>query len=151
VLPHAYSIHTLSAAAVSRLLLCLLLQAYKKRDYATALEHYTAAIKLDPDNVAARNNRSMAYLALNMFKEAAADTSAVLQADPTNVKALLRQAAAHEGLGQQQEAAADWRRVLELEPKNADAQQRLAKLQETQPQQPQQQGEFPPPPEAQQG
>lgn len=129
-------------------------EAYKKRDYATALEHYTAAIKLDPDNLAARNNRSMAYLALNMFTEAAADTSAVLQADPTNVKALLRQAAAHEGLGQQQEAVTDWRRVLELEPKNADAQQRLAKLQETQPQQPQhcwQQGELPPPPEVQQG
>lgn len=94
----------------------------------------------------------MAYLALNMFKEAAADTSAVLQADPTNVKALLRQAAAHEGLGQHQEAAADWRRVLELEPKNADAQQWLAKLQEQCPQQqPPQQEAFPPPPDTQQG
>lgn len=92
----------------------------------------------------------MAYLALNMFKEAAADTSAVLQAEPNNVKALLRRAAAHEGLGEDQEAAADCRRALEVEPKNADAQQRLAKLQQKlggqQQQEQQPQGVGPPTP-----
>lgn len=125
------------------------MQAYRKREYEAALGHYTAAIKLDSSNIAARNNRAMAYLALNMYQEAAADTAAVLEADPTNVKALLRQAAAHEGMGDMQAAAADCKRVLELEPKNQDAQQRFVRVQQQlggSEQQQQQQPEFPPPP-----
>lgn len=105
-------------------------EAYRKRDYQAALGHYTAALKLDPSNTAARNNRAQAYLALHMHQQAAADTAAVLEAEPQNVKALLRRAAAREGLSQCQEAAADCRRALELEPFNVEAKQRLAKLQE---------------------
>jgi tetratricopeptide (TPR) repeat protein len=126
-------------------------QAYKKCDHATALQHYTAAIKLDPANTAARNNRAMAYLALDMFKEAAADTSEVLQAEPNNVKALLRRAAANEGLGAAQQAAVDCKRALELEPNNGTAQLQLGRLQaklgsSIELQQDKQQKEFPPPP-----
>lgn len=123
-------------------------QAYKKKDYQTALQHYTAAIKLDHSNIAALNNRAVTYLALNMHTEAAADTAAVLAAQPDNVKALLRHAAACEALGRGQEATADCKKVLQLEPQNAEAKQRLGRLAGAgeEGQQQQEVGEYPPPP-----
>lgn len=103
-------------------------QAFAKGDWQAALEQFTASLKLDSANIAARNNRALTYLKLEMFSEAAADCSSVLAADSSNVKALLRRAAAHEGLGQQQEALADLLQALQLQPQNAEAKARLAVL-----------------------
>lgn len=103
-------------------------QAYAKGDYHAALDHFTAAIKIEPSNVAARNNRALSYLKLNMYAEAAVDCDVVLKADCNNVKALLRRAAAFEGLGRQHEAVGDLQFVLRLQPNNADAKEKLAAL-----------------------
>ncbi|WIA13116.1 hypothetical protein OEZ85_006714 [Tetradesmus obliquus] len=103
-------------------------EAFAKGDWQAALEQFTASLKLDSANIAARNNRALTYLKLEMFSEAAADCSSVLAADSSNVKALLRRAAAHEGLGQQQEALADLLQALQLQPQNAEAKARLAVL-----------------------
>jgi Tfp pilus assembly protein PilF len=108
--------------------LLFLSQAFARGDWQTALEQFTAALKLDPANIAARNNRALTYLKLQKFSEAAADCSSVLQADSKNVKALLRRAAASEGLGQQQQALEDLRQALQLQPQNAEAKARIAVL-----------------------
>ncbi|KAF8067377.1 Spag1 [Scenedesmus sp. PABB004] len=102
--------------------------ALRRGDLQAALEHFTASVRLDPAATAARNNRSLVYLKLSMFAEAAADAGAVLAAEPGNVKALLRRAAAREGLGDAAAAAADLRAALAAEPRNADATARLAAL-----------------------
>jgi tetratricopeptide (TPR) repeat protein len=104
------------------------MQAFARGDWQTALEQFTAALKLDPANIAARNNRALTYLKLQKFSEAAADCSSVLAADSKNVKALLRRAAANEGLGQQQQALDDLQQALQLQPQNAEAKARIAVL-----------------------
>jgi tetratricopeptide (TPR) repeat protein len=103
-------------------------QAFARGDWQAALEQFTAALKLDPQNLAARNNRALTYLKMNMFSEAAADCSGVLAADSKNVKALLRRAAAAEGLGQQQQALEDLRQVLKLQSQNVEAKAKIAVL-----------------------
>lgn len=110
------------------LLLYHALQAFAKGDYHSALDHFTAAIKLDPSNIAARNNRALAYLKLSKHQEAAADCSSVLEAEGGNVKALLRRAAAYEGLEKHHEAVGDLQAALKLQPNNADAKTRLAAI-----------------------
>lgn len=108
-------------------------QALAKGDLQAALEHYSAALKLQPSYVAARNNRAMVYLRLQKYAEAAADCDGVLQADGSNVKALLRRAAARQALGDPQQLAgalADLQQVLQLEPHNSDALARLPALQQ---------------------
>ena len=107
---------------------CCYLQALAKGDWQSALEHYTAAIKLDPSNVAARNNRALTYLKLKKYEEAAADCSNVLSSDSSNVKALLRRATAFEGLDFRQTALEDLQQVLKIEPNNADAKSKVAAL-----------------------
>jgi tetratricopeptide (TPR) repeat protein len=107
-------------------------QAFAKGDWQLALEHYTAALRLEPSNSAAQNNRAMAYLKINRFADAAADCTAVLQTSPSNVKALLRRATAFQSMGQLQEAVADLRQVLHLEANNADAASRLAAIEKSQ-------------------
>lgn len=113
--------------AANFVMVCLV-QAVARGDWQAALEHFTAALKLDAANIAARNNRALSYLKLHKFNEAAADCSGVLQADANNVKALLRRAAAYEGLSQHQRAAQDLKQVLVLQPHNAEAKSRLAVL-----------------------
>ncbi|KAF6260615.1 hypothetical protein COO60DRAFT_1700224 [Scenedesmus sp. NREL 46B-D3] len=102
--------------------------AFAQGDWQAALEQFTAALKLEPANTAARNNRALTYLRLKKFSEAAADCSSVLEADSNNVKALLRRAAANEELGQQRQALEDLRRALQLQPQNAEAKARVAVL-----------------------
>lgn len=102
--------------------------AFKKGDWQAALEHYTAALKLEPGMVAARNNRALAYLKLGMAQQAIDDCTAVLEAEGDNIKALLRRAAAAQALGKLQEAEADLQRVLQLEPGNKDAEKELQQV-----------------------
>lgn len=109
---------------------CCLHQAFKKGDLQSALEHYTAAAKLDSSNTAARNNRALVYHNMGKFAEAVADCSAVLEAEPRNVKALLRRAAAYDGLGQCDDAVRDLQAAVQLEPHNTEAQKRLATMQQ---------------------
>jgi tetratricopeptide (TPR) repeat protein len=102
--------------------------AFKKGDWQAALDHYTAALKLEPGMVAARNNRSLAYLKLGMAQQALDDCTAVLETEGDNIKALLRHAAAAQALGKLQEAETDLERVLQLQPGNKDAEKELQQV-----------------------
>ncbi|XP_052107184.1 stress-induced-phosphoprotein 1-like isoform X2 [Mytilus californianus] len=42
-------------------------EAYKKKDFATALEHYDKAIELDPTDITYRNNKSAVYFELKDY------------------------------------------------------------------------------------
>ena len=103
--------------------------AFKKGDWQTALDSYSAALKLNPGMLPARNNRAMVYLKLGMWEEALRDCDTVVTAEASNVKALLRRAAAAEGLGRTDASVRDLQRVLELEPGNREAQEKLQSTQ----------------------
>lgn len=99
---------------------------------AQAVDHYSRALQLDPQLLAARNNRAMCWLKVGRNTEAVEDCNSVLSADACNVKALLRRGAARQALAQETEAIEDFRRVVQLQPGNKEAESKLLALQKTQ-------------------
>ncbi|VDM24675.1 unnamed protein product [Hydatigera taeniaeformis] len=58
--------------------------------YEEAIEHYTSAIRLSPENPLFYSNRALALCKLERFASAEADCSTALKIDPNLVKALYR-------------------------------------------------------------
>jgi tetratricopeptide (TPR) repeat protein len=103
----------------------------EKLDDAIAL--YTQALQVDPDNLAALNNRSLAFLKLNRFVDAERDASGVLRRDAGNVKALYRRGVARRSLGDRsalEGALADFDALLAAEPGNKTARAERTKVQQ---------------------
>ena len=71
-----------------------------------AVAKYDLSLKLDPENLASMNNKSLALLKLKKFDDAMAAASSVLAKEPDNVKALFRKASAISGKGSAAGAAA---------------------------------------------
>ncbi|GAB4845309.1 Translocon at the outer membrane of chloroplasts 64 [Ancistrocladus abbreviatus] len=96
-------------------------QAFKQRQWQTAINFYTEAIKLNPDSATYYSNRAAAYLELGSFLQAEADCTKAIDLDKKNVKAYLRRGTAREMLGYYKEAIDDFRYALVLEPTNKRA------------------------------
>lgn len=63
---------------------------YQAREYESAVEHYTTAIKLAPSAVL-HSNRAAAYMMMGWWDQALRDTRVALRKDPGNARALERQ------------------------------------------------------------
>ena len=103
-------------------------ELFKQCRYKEALDCYTRALKIDPQNVTLYNNRGACFLHLRMYSELKANSDAVLALDPVNVKARVNRATAWEQLGQLSEAIQDLRIARELNPHDRDLSHRLSKL-----------------------
>ncbi|MCO5602154.1 hypothetical protein L7F22_056282 [Adiantum nelumboides] len=106
-------------------------EAFRKRDFKTAVSSYSEAIVCDERNATYYSNRAAAYLALGNFHLAETDCSRAIDIDKKNVKAYMRRATARESLGCFKEADEDFKQALVLEPTNkiaADGVRRLKKL-----------------------
>ena len=96
-------------------------------DYAGAVASYTEALSLDAGNLAAKNNRSQAYLKLGRFAECIQDATEVLSRDAFNAKALYRRAHARAHGAADGDASAlraaedDLGELLRLQPDNPRA------------------------------
>eukprot|EP01062_Namystynia_karyoxenos_P003360 TRINITY_DN111_c0_g1_i2.p1 TRINITY_DN111_c0_g1~~TRINITY_DN111_c0_g1_i2.p1 ORF type:complete len:509 (+),score=198.30 TRINITY_DN111_c0_g1_i2:97-1527(+) len=99
--------------------------AFRKKDYAEAVELYSSAIELDADNYTLYSNRAAAFLHLLRHKEADADCDKVLELHPKCVKAHGRKAKASWLAGDLAEASRRYEEVLVLEPQNKDAREDL--------------------------
>ena len=95
--------------------------AFKKGLWEEAIQYYTKAIQLDTLMIPAWNNRAMAFLKVQHWEEALADSLAVLERQPSNVKALLRAAAAEAELDRKDEAKQHLESALLVEPSNIEA------------------------------
>ncbi|KAI9231929.1 hypothetical protein MVEG_05418 [Podila verticillata NRRL 6337] len=102
---------------------------FKKGQFATAVEHYSASITLDPTNAVLPINRAMALLKLERFVEAEQDCTLGLKLDSKNVKALWRRGIARRSLGRTEEAKNDFEQALALDPSNKAVKDELSKLQ----------------------
>ncbi|WWD17530.1 hypothetical protein CI109_101971 [Kwoniella shandongensis] len=80
--------------------------AFKAGDFATAVKHYTEAIKRLPTDPRAYNNRAACYHKLLAMPEALKDAETAISHDPTFIKAYIRKALV-------QEAMKDHTRALE--------------------------------------
>ena len=82
-----------------------------------ALQLYTRAIKLNPDDALFYSNRALVYIRLQRYEEAVSDCSASIARQPS-IKAFARRAAALDALRQHVDASRDHRQSLAFEPRN---------------------------------
>nr|CAB3239088.1 dnaJ homolog subfamily C member 7-like [Phallusia mammillata] len=77
---------------------------YKKKDYKSAIEHYSKAIESSPKNASYYSNRSAARMMLSQYKEALKDAQTAVKVDNMFAKAYVREAKCHIALGNSQAA-----------------------------------------------
>ncbi|XP_064489746.1 serine/threonine-protein phosphatase 5-like [Ornithodoros turicata] len=94
---------------------------FKKQEFTTAIDLYSKAIELDPNNAVYYGNRSFAYLKTECFGYALSDASKAIELDKTYVKGYYRRAAAHMSLGKFKLALKDFEAVTKARPNDKDA------------------------------
>ncbi|KAG8931819.1 hypothetical protein FRC02_002113 [Tulasnella sp. 418] len=94
---------------------------FKKKMYTEAIELYTRAIELNPNEPSYLTNRAAAYMALKRFKPALEDcrTAASLQASSPQAKTIVRYAKCHLALGDPTSSLLIIKQALDIEPTNA--------------------------------
>lgn len=54
-------------------------EAYKKKDFETAINFYTSAIQLNPNNIIYLNNRAASYLELGKYNQCIEDCNKAIE------------------------------------------------------------------------
>ncbi len=94
-------------------------EAFGKKEYETAIKHYTEAINLDPENATFYSNRSACYASLKKWTEALDDALKCVEKDQKFVKGYLRLATAQMELELLDDAEMTLKAALSLDTKNA--------------------------------
>jgi tetratricopeptide (TPR) repeat protein len=90
-------------------------------DYASAIQCFTEALRLDPDFTPALVNRSSVYVATGQREKALADAERLVQIIPNEAQAYLSRAAVYESMGQFDREIQDTTVAIRLNPEGADA------------------------------
>jgi len=98
---------------------------FKNKDYDKAIDLYTKAIEIDPQNAVYYANRSLSYLRQESFGYALNDAISSMKSDPAYLKAYYRRAAAHMSLGKFKLALSDFELVSKRRPNDADAKKKF--------------------------
>lgn len=93
--------------------------SFRSGDFSSAIQHYTAALSLDPTHAKILSNRSAAYLKNGEKSKALHDAQAI--GKRMGVKGYSRLAAALQSLGRYQQALDEWERILLIDPCHAVA------------------------------
>nr|XP_006821052.1 PREDICTED: sperm-associated antigen 1-like [Saccoglossus kowalevskii] len=102
-------------------------EAFRSGDYAEAELYYSRSVSLIP-TVHGYNNRALARIRQEKFKEALQDCNLVLKDEPDNVKGYMRRGVAEKGLKDYSSAKKDFQHVISLEPNNKRAKELLADI-----------------------
>ncbi|XP_057670576.1 stress-induced-phosphoprotein 1 [Diorhabda carinulata] len=94
---------------------------FKKGDYATAVKHYTEAIKRNPDDAKLYSNRAACYTKLAAFDLGLKDCDKCVELDPKFIKGWIRKGHILQGMQQQSKAISAFQKALELDPNNTEA------------------------------
>lgn len=98
------------------------------REYSAAVEAYTLALKLNPNDVTAHNNRAAAYLKLKHWDDAELDCTHALKLEASNWKAHMRRASARLEKGGEEHVRAardDAAQALEINPNEKEIEVRI--------------------------
>lgn len=89
-----------------------------ERKAAEAVESYTRAIELDPENAIFYSNRAAAFMLQEDWSSAIEDSMAAISLNPRYAKAYSRLGAAYLGVNNHERAAEAYAKALEIEPEN---------------------------------
>jgi len=102
---------------------------YAAKDFTGAVEKFTEAIKLEPENHVLYSNRSGAYLSLRDYSHALEDAKKTTEIKPDWSKGWGRVGAAARAVNDLVEASDAYEKALELDPTNVSAKSGLADVQ----------------------
>ncbi|WOK92480.1 hypothetical protein Cni_G01171 [Canna indica] len=94
--------------------------AFRKKDYQMAVDAYTQAIDLDPNEAALLSNRSLCWMRLGQGDQALADAKACRELRPDWAKACYREGSALRLLQRFDEAASAFYEGVKLDPNNKE-------------------------------
>ncbi|KAF8724981.1 hypothetical protein HU200_020705 [Digitaria exilis] len=94
--------------------------AFRRKDYLVAVDAYTQATELDPNDAAVLSNRSLCWLRAGQAERALEDAKACRALRPDWAKACYREGAAHRLLQNFEEAANAFYEGVQLEPENKE-------------------------------
>ncbi|KAF7283191.1 hypothetical protein GWI33_001192 [Rhynchophorus ferrugineus] len=94
---------------------------FKKGDYATAVKHYTEAIKRNPDDPKLYSNRAACYTKLAAFDLGLKDCEKCVELDPKFIKGWIRKGNILQGMKDPSKAISAFQKALEIDPNNAEA------------------------------
>jgi len=94
--------------------------AFRRKDYLVAVDAYTQATELDPNDATVLSNRSLCWLRAGQAERALEDAKACRALRPDWAKACYREGAAHRLLQRFEEAANAFYEGVQLEPENKD-------------------------------
>lgn len=92
-----------------------------EKEYDEAIEMYSKAIELEPNNAVFYANRSLAHLRMEAFGSALEDGISAVKSDPAYLKGYYRRAAAQMSLGKFKKALSDFELVAKRRPNDKDA------------------------------
>jgi len=93
-------------------------EEFKKGNMAQAIEYYTYATEIDPNNPIFFTNRSAAYAHMGKWDKSLRDAEKAIKLNSTWEKGFWRKGNAHFELGQFDDAAAAYKTASDLEPSN---------------------------------
>ncbi|KAG8684067.1 hypothetical protein FRC11_012661 [Ceratobasidium sp. 423] len=99
------------------------------KEFNRAIDAYTEAIAIDPNNPVYYSNRAAAWSSMGDHAVAADDAEMAIAVDPKFVKAYSRLGHAHTSLGDYEAAKSAFERGLEIDPNNANLKQGLSNAQ----------------------
>ncbi|XP_017865936.1 PREDICTED: RNA polymerase II-associated protein 3 [Drosophila arizonae] len=100
----------------------------KLSEYEKAIEAYTEAIEVYPQDPIFFINRALCYLKQESYDNCIDDCDAAIELDKLCVKAYYRRMQANESLGNNMEALKDCTTVLAIDPKNYEAKRSLERI-----------------------
>jgi len=103
--------------------------AFSAGKFEEAVEHFTAAITIDPSNHVLYSNRSGAYASLQKYNEALQDAEKTIQLKPDWSKGYSRKGTALHFLRKYNEARRAYLEGLRIDPNNAQLKQGLEEVQ----------------------
>lgn len=98
---------------------------YGQKKYDKAIEAYTKAVELNPNDSGAYNNRGIVYHLTSEFEKAIADYTKAAELNPYHFSAYNNRGLVYKEIGNVEQAIADFRKALELDADNKLAQKNL--------------------------
>jgi len=89
-----------------------------KHDIDRAIDDYSSAIDINPNNLKAHNNRAIIYIEKRLYARAITDLDAAIALNPDDLMAYSNRGLAYQGLGIFNRAVDDYTKTLEISPNN---------------------------------